>query len=64
MTTAPADAVTAVRTAPLRGVVFALAASLLFAVNGTVSKTVLESGLSSLRRSPCSSQKPSSISRA
>ena len=37
------------RSAPLRGVVAALAASLLFAVNGTVSKTVLESGLSSLR---------------
>jgi drug/metabolite transporter (DMT)-like permease len=35
--------------APWRGVVFAATASLLFAVNGSVSKTVLESGLSSLR---------------
>ena len=37
------------RTAPWWGVVFATTAALLFAVNGSVSKTVLESGLSSLR---------------
>jgi drug/metabolite transporter (DMT)-like permease len=49
MTAATADPVRTARPAPLRGVVAALAASLLFAVNGTVSKTVLESGLSSLR---------------
>ena len=34
---------------PWRGVVFATTASFLFALNGSVSKTVLESGLSSLR---------------
>lgn len=34
---------------PWRGVVFATAAAFLFALNGSVSKTVLESGLSSLR---------------
>lgn len=37
------------RCSPWRGVVFATLASLLFALNGSVSKTVLESGLSSLR---------------
>ncbi len=48
--TAPAlDPVGTARSAPLHGVLAALGASLLFAVNGTVSKTVLESGLSSLR---------------
>ena len=36
-------------TAPWRGVVFASVAAFLFALNGSVSKTVLESGLSSLR---------------
>lgn len=35
--------------APWRGVAYATAAALLFAMNGSVSKTVLESGLSSLR---------------
>ena len=35
--------------APWRGVVFASTAALLFALNGSVSKTVLASGLSSLR---------------
>lgn len=35
--------------APWRGVLFATAAAFLFALNGSVSKTVLESGLSSLR---------------
>ncbi len=34
---------------PWRGIVFASTASFLFALNGSVSKTVLESGLSSLR---------------
>jgi len=47
--TALVDPVRISRATPLRGVVAALAASLLFAVNGTVSKTVLESGLTSLR---------------
>ena len=37
------------RTAPWRGVVAAGVAAFLFALNGSVSKTVLESGLSSLR---------------
>ena len=43
--TATADPLRGTRSTPLGGVVAALAASLLFAVNGTVSKTVLESGL-------------------
>jgi drug/metabolite transporter (DMT)-like permease len=38
-----------VTSSPWRGVVFASTASFLFALNGSVSKTVLESGLSSLR---------------
>lgn len=37
------------RTSPLGGVLAAAAAAFLFALNGSVSKTVLESGLSSLR---------------
>lgn len=40
---------TPARTRPLLGVVLASSAALLFAVNGTVSKLALESGLSSLR---------------
>jgi drug/metabolite transporter (DMT)-like permease len=38
-----------VTTSPWRGVVYASLAALLFALNGSVSKTVLASGLSSLR---------------
>ena len=49
MTATATDPVRSRSSTPLGGVVAALAASLLFAVNGTVSKTVLESGLSSLR---------------
>ena len=49
MSTTTIAAVPRTSASPWRGVVYATVAAFLFALNGSVSKTVLESGLSSLR---------------